>query len=145
MIVITDSNIFYSALVSPNGTVAKILKEKSNLQFTAPDYLIDEIKEHSGKIAKYLKKSKREVLKNFNELLQEVTIISVDEISKSNIKKAKSIVIDVDIDDAFFIALHLHTKHKIWTSDKQLIKGVKAKGYQIFITTEELKNKLYKK
>ena len=40
MTVIADSNIFYSALITPNGYIATILKDK-NLQFLAPDYIID--------------------------------------------------------------------------------------------------------
>ena len=39
MTVIADSNIFYSALITPNGYIATILKDK-NLQFLAPDYII---------------------------------------------------------------------------------------------------------
>ena len=33
----------------------------------------------------------------------------------------------------------------IWTGDKILINGLKEKGYDICITTEELKKYLYKK
>jgi len=45
----------------------------------------------------------------------------------------------------FFVALNLYKKHKIWTSDKVLIKGLEKKGYKMCITTKELKSKLYKK
>ncbi len=45
-----------------------------------------------------------------------------------------------------FIALHLQIKHKIWTSDKVLVKGLTEKGYGHFFTsTEELSQHLYKK
>ena len=44
MIVIADSNIFYSSLITPNGTIAAILKDR-NMQFLAPDYIIEEVKE----------------------------------------------------------------------------------------------------
>jgi hypothetical protein len=37
---------------------------------------------------------------------------------------------DVDIKDVFFIALQRYKKHKLWTSNLQLIKGVEAKGYK---------------
>jgi signal transduction histidine kinase len=47
MIVITDSNILFSALISPNGAINKILKSKSNLQFFAPSYLFEEVNNHS--------------------------------------------------------------------------------------------------
>ena len=48
--------------------------------------------------------------------------------------------------DGFFVALHLHTGHKIWSGDEKLKKGLTKKGYGHFFTsTEELKEKLYKK
>ena len=50
MILITDSNILVSALIKPKGTTASILKQKSNLQFTAPNYIFEELKEHWDKV-----------------------------------------------------------------------------------------------
>ncbi|MFT4061036.1 MAG: PIN domain-containing protein [Edaphocola sp.] len=44
-------------------------------------------------------------------------------------EKALKIARDIDIFDTPFIALHYHTKHKIWTGDNVLINGLKAKGY----------------
>ena len=85
MILITDSNLIISALITPNGAIASIIKAKHNFQFIAPDFV-------------------------------------------------------------FFIALHLHTGHKIWSGDEKLKKGLTAKGYGHFFTsTEELKKHLYKK
>ena len=46
MIVITDSNIIISALIKPNGIIAKVFKSKSQIQFYAPSFLKDEIYEH---------------------------------------------------------------------------------------------------
>ena len=57
MIVIADSNIFYSSLITPNGSIATILKDK-NMQFLAPDYIIEEVKEHLDDIAKRIKNTK---------------------------------------------------------------------------------------
>ena len=54
MIVIVDSNIFYSSLITPNGTIAAILKDR-NMQFLAPDYIIEEVKEHITDIEKRIK------------------------------------------------------------------------------------------
>jgi len=78
MIVITDSNIVFSVLKTPNGVVAKILSEKSNIQFYAPSYLIDEVKKHSGTISE----NKKEVLQRLKILLERIEIIDVDEIPK---------------------------------------------------------------
>lgn len=145
MIVITDSNIIFSALKTPNGIVAKILKQKSNIQFFAPDFLIMEVKNHIDKILVNSTKTKREILKELSLLLTEITIIKTVDIPKKNILEAIKIVQDIDIDDTLFVALHTYKKHKIWTGDKVLINGLKAKGFNICVSTQELKTKLYKK
>jgi predicted nucleic acid-binding protein len=40
MIVITDSNIFISALITPSGVIASILTEKDRIQFLVLDLLL---------------------------------------------------------------------------------------------------------
>jgi len=53
---------------------------------------------------------------------------------------------NIDEDDASFIALYFYERHKLWTGDKKLIKGLTAKGYgHIFVTTAQLKERLYKR
>ena len=145
MIVITDSNIFFSALISPDGVVAKILNEKKKIQFLVPEYLLDEVEEHLPRLSKFLNKTKKEVKKELTNLLEGVKILSMKNISKESDRKAQKIVADIDIDDTPFIAFHLQYKHKIWSGDKQLKKGLTAKGYgYFFVTTEELKQRIYK-
>ncbi len=144
MIVITDSNIFYSALISPLGTIAKILKEKRKIQFIAPNFMIEEIENYIPDIALYTHKSKREIYRNFEQILENVKVLEVSKISKKIIEKSMEIVKEVDSDDLFFVALHFETGHKIWTGDKELMNGLAQKGYHIFVTTEELRRKIYK-
>lgn len=140
MIVIADSNIFYSALIAPNGEIANILRDK-NMQFIAPDFIIDEVKEHLDII-----KTKKKILADLNYLLEKITIIPLNKISDEYLQKAFTIVKDIDEDDYPFIALHLQIKHKIWSRDQILINGLTAKGYgHFFITTEQMKKYLYKK
>ena len=46
MIVISDANIILAVSTS-NGAIATILKEeKKNIQFIAPDFLLEEVEEH---------------------------------------------------------------------------------------------------
>ena len=80
MIVITDSNVIFSALRNPNGTVAKIFNDKNNIQFLAPDFLIDEIKKHINKIVITQKRNKKEILNDFDVLLTKIDIIKTIEI-----------------------------------------------------------------
>lgn len=146
MIVITDSNIFFSALISPNGVVATVLKERKTIQYLVPEYLLDEIEEHLPRLSKFLNKTNKEIKKELSNLLKGVKMLSMEEISKENNEKAKKIVEGIDSDDAPFVAFYLQYKHKIWSGDKELRKGLTAKGYRhFFVTTEELRQKLYKK
>lgn len=146
MILITDSNIIYSALIKPNGVVASIFKEKSHLQFIAPDYLFFEVKKNWDKIVKYSDLSEKELKEEFHFYKEKIKSYDVRAIGKRELAQAEKIVEDIDPDDVFFIALHLHLKHKIWCSDNVLIQGLTEKGYgHFFVTTQELKKKRYKR
>jgi predicted nucleic acid-binding protein len=145
VIVITDSNIIFSALISPNGVVASIFTAKSNLQFYAPSYLFEEVDKHIDKIVAHSPLSKKEILERVKSFKKRINIIKSVDVPQKYRFEAISIVSGIDLEDAPFVALNRYTKHKLWTSDEKLIKGVEAKGYNIFITTKELRKKLYKK
>jgi len=127
MIVIADSNLIISSLYSPTGTIATILKTEKNVQFTAPDFIFTEIENHFTEIVDVTDKSKRELNFELKKIVAKIKFVPVSEIPMLHIKKAISIVEDIDIDDTFFVALHLYKKHKIWTGDKVLIKGLEKK------------------
>ena len=55
MIIIADSNIFMSALISPQGLIASVLAERKKIQYIVPDYLIEEVTEHIPDLVKRLK------------------------------------------------------------------------------------------
>ena len=77
-------------------------------------------------------------------MIEGLTILSSQNITRINFQKAKEITESIDADDIPFIAFHLEYKHKIWSLDKRLIEGLTAKGYGHFFTsTEELKKHLY--
>lgn len=145
MIVITDSNIIFSALISPNGVVANVFNTKSNIQFYAPSYLFDEVNKHLDRIETISPLTKKELKQMISAFRERISVIDITKIPKKYYLEAYEIVIDVDFDDVFFVALNRYKGYKIWTSDKELIKGVEAKGYKIFITTAELRKSLYKK
>ncbi len=148
MIVIADSNIFMSALISPTGLVASILSEKKRIQYFVPDYLITEVIEHIPVLVKRLNKktTKKKLLADFEKLLEGVTIVPEESLKKVNIVKAEKLVADIDPKDMHFIALHLQIKHKIWTMDERLKNGLTEKGYgHFFVSEKEMIEKTYKK
>lgn len=145
MILITDSNILYSALFKPSGNIAKILKTEKSIQFYAPDFLMEEVSRYLDEIIKGSTENKQTILKDFKEYQSRIQIISVSEIPRQKIEHSIEIVRDIDIDDFPFVALHLHTGHKIWTVDRKLTNGLKRKGYDICVNTSQLLEYRYKK
>ncbi len=145
MIVIADSNLVISSLYAPKSIIASIFKSEKNIQLIAPDFILDEINNHFTEIVDKTRKSKSELQFELKQIVGRIKFIPAEEIPMIHIKKAIAIVWDIDIDDTLFVALHLFKKHKIWTGDKVLINGLKSKGYDICVTTTELKTKMYKK
>ena len=136
MIVISDTNIIYSCFYSRKGVIATILNDKKkSIQFIAPDYLLDEVKEHLPEIMEDNNLTKAEA----------ITFFKVDDIPQKYIDKAEEIAQSIDPDDFPFIALHLEKGHKIWTCNFKLINGLKEMGYDICVTTKDIKEKRYKK
>ena len=60
------------------------------------------------------------------------------QIPKNVFEKTLVLTEDVDIDDTEFVALTEHIKGKFWSGDKALQKGLKNKGWNRFITTDQL-------
>ena len=145
MILITDANIIFSALLKPKSLIAQIIKEEHKFQFFAPDYLLDEFKVHQKRIEEMSPYTQSEFKEEWKLIRSRIKIVDSSEISNEIIDKSFEVVKDIDEWDIYFVALHFKTGHKIWTGDKELIKGLKAKGYNICITTEELKKYLYRK
>lgn len=146
MIVISDTNIIVSALISPNGAVANLLNSKRKFKIIAPDFLLDEIDKHFDKILINSILTERKELKALISYYKEkITFIPIDEIPQKDRLNAYKLVNDIDIDDLPFVALSIHKKCLLWTSDIKLINGLKKKGFTKVITTSELKKFIYKK
>src|SRR5690606_36060662 len=113
MIVISDSSVVVSALISPKGSVASIFKEKSKLQFTAPSVLFEEIEKHYSKIAKASPLNNKELKAEIAFYKNRIEIIDVLEIPEKHLQTAFKIVAGVDFNDIYFVALNRYKGYKI--------------------------------
>jgi predicted nucleic acid-binding protein len=84
------------------------------------------------KISKY---SPQELDKLIKIITQKIRFINVNLIPKSVYEKALELTKEIDIDDTEFIALTEHIKGKIWSGDKELIKGLTLKKWNKSIST----------
>ena len=139
MKIIVDSNIVFSAILNTKSKIGQlIINSSSFFDFYSVQLLKAEIIEHKSKILRITGFSDNQ----FAEIFQLVTckIKFVDDIllSDKDLNKALNLVAGIDTDDAMFVALTNRMLATLWTGDKQLIKGLKKKGYSRIISTEDL-------
>ncbi|WP_113922053.1 PIN domain-containing protein [Cognataquiflexum aquatile] len=139
MRIVVDTNVVFSAMLNSNSKIAKIfLHPKSKFNFYATERLLDEIEEHSEKLMKLSGYSEAEFKRILAIFTRKIRFINLRLIPKNVFEKTLVLTEDVDIDDTEFVALTEHIKGKFWSGDKALQKGLKNKGWNRFITTDQL-------
>ncbi|HEY9363296.1 MAG TPA: PIN domain-containing protein [Chitinophagaceae bacterium] len=139
MRVVIDTNITFSAILNTNSKISRIiLQPKSRLNLYSTDQLEMELSEHWGKLKRISKYSETELRKTTALITSKIKFINVELIPKKQFLKAESLTADIDIDDTEFLALTEHIRGKLWTGDKELIKGLKRKNWDKFVTTDQL-------
>lgn len=141
MKIIVDTNIVFSTLLNSNNTIGDLLLNSANtFEFYSCQYLWNEINKHRRKLIHFSKLSEN-ILKEIEYLIfNEVTFISEEQIPKEYLLFAIDLVKDIDSKDIIFIALTEYFNTKLWTGDKKLIQGLKTKGYENILTTEDMVN-----
>lgn len=139
MRIVVDTNIAFSGILNTNSKISKIiLQPKTRLNFYSTNELENELTEHWDKLKKISKYSDTDLHKAASLIISRIRFINVELIPLKLFIKAEKLAVDIDIDDTEFIALTEHVRGKLWTGDKQLIKGLKKKNWNQTISTEEL-------
>jgi len=71
-------------------------------------------------------------------MLTKFTFINEELIPQRDWEKAETLVADIDLDDTDFIALTKHLKGSLWTGDKRLYDGLKAKRFRSVYNTQHI-------
>ncbi len=139
MRIVVDTNIVFSAILNTNSKIAIILLQpKSRLNFYSTEQLSYEIEEHKGKIKKISNYSDYELDRIITLITNKIRFINLRLIPKESYEFSESLTQDIDIDDTEFVALTEHIKGKLWSGDKELQRGLIKKGWNKFISTDEL-------
>jgi predicted nucleic acid-binding protein len=124
MRVVVDTNIVFSAILNTNSKISKIiLQPKSKLNLYSTDQLQYEIAEHWAKLRKISKYSEIDLHRTSTLIISKIKFISVQLIPKNLFIAAEKLTNNIDIDDTEFVALTDHIQGKLWTGDKELMKG----------------------
>ncbi|MEQ9426798.1 MAG: PIN domain-containing protein [Cyclobacteriaceae bacterium] len=140
MKVVVDTNIVFSLILSPQGTISDLIFNSSNaFEFFSPRTIVEELERHQGRISEISQLSVKEI-----EILQEtalgfINVIPFDSISITNWSRASSLLKTIDEFDAPFLALKLELDALLWTGDKKLIRGLTKANINGIVDTAELK------
>ncbi|WP_372948529.1 PIN domain-containing protein [Mariniphaga sp.] len=139
MNLVLDSNIFISGLITPDGTISKlILRDLKDSTLICPDFLLDEVLSKLGKIKGITKLNDNQIDELIFRFIKRIDFIDNDLIEFKYQKQAYDLVKDIDKKDLLFIALSIQTGFKLWTGDKKLMEGLKKKGFDLMIDTKQL-------
>ena len=139
MRIVIDTNIVFSGMLNTNSRISRIfLQPKTKLNFYSTERLLQEIEEHSEKLQDISGYTEAEFKRILTLFTRKIRFVNVGLIPKNIYINTLLLTEDVDIDDTEFVALTEHIKGKFWSGDKTLRKGLNKKGWNKFISTEEL-------
>ena len=137
--IIVDTNIVFSALLNTSSRIGQIsINGKNYFEFYSPEYVRFEIFQHKEKIKSIGKFSEDEFIETYSLILKNITILNHSIIPPEIYRSAELLCKDIDVDDTIFVAVSDFAKGKLWTGDMKLLNGLKNKGYEQVIKTEEL-------
>ncbi len=130
-IVVVDTNIFISALISRNADILRTLTDP-NISFVTPNFRVAELFEHSPRIQEKSHIDREDLLKVLTIMIGQVRLIDDAFISIGSWVEARRLTRDVDMDDIAFVALALELEATLWTRDERLKLHLSRYGFSKF-------------
>jgi putative PIN family toxin of toxin-antitoxin system len=140
MKIVVDTNIVFSALLNSSSQIGKILVYSPSecFSFYSCSYLRTEILNHFDKLQKYTKLDNIQLFELIQKIEQKITFIDDKLLPKNILKNAEELTKDIDFDDMAFVAVADYLNANLWTGDKNLINGLRAKNYDKIKTTKDM-------
>jgi predicted nucleic acid-binding protein len=139
MIFVVDTNILFSACLTPAGRIFDILfNAPPSVQLISGHYAIEELLLHKGKLTKLSGHTAEEIDTLMGSILKQIEFFNEAIIEKLYWQEADILTKNVDSKDISFVALALQTGGKLWTGDKKLAAHLKLMGFDGVVNTAEL-------
>lgn len=136
---VVDTNIAFSAVLNTESRIGDLLMNSHGiLEFHACDTLRSELRKHRPKLLEFSKMSEEQLDQSIFQITSCLTFTNEALIPFDFWIKATNLVRDVDMNDIAFVTLAEFLSIKLWTGDKELMKGLAKKGYTNFVTTDEV-------
>jgi predicted nucleic acid-binding protein len=144
--VIVDTNIIFSCLLNSQGTIGDLIfNSEIVFDFYSNEYMLYETRKHWQRLKKISKLTDFELQTSYDKLLTKLIFINEQLIPENIWRTSETLTAHIDIDDTDFVALTKYLKGILWTGDKPLYNGLKAKRFRSVYNTADLiklRNKL---
>ncbi|MCF0054076.1 PIN domain-containing protein [Dyadobacter sp. LJ53] len=139
MIVVVDTNILFSACISPNNRISEILfSPLPNIQRISCYYAMAELFKHQSKIVQLSRQPVEAVSTLLYTVMKQVDFLNEKMIENEYFHEADRLTAGVDSNDIAFVALSLQKNGTLWTGDKKLTSHLKSLGFNRVIATNDL-------
>ena len=136
---VVDTNIAFSAVLNTESRIGDLIMNSPGvLEFHACDTLRSELKKHRPKLLELSKMNEEQLDQSIFQITNCLAFTNEALIPFEYWLKAANLVRDIDMGDIAFVALAEFQGIKLWTGDRELMRGLARKGYTNFITTDEL-------
>ena len=137
--IVVDTNIIFSCLLNSQGTIGDLIfNSEGSFEFYSNQYMRFEIRKHWDKLKKISKLTDVKLETGYEKMLTKFTFINEELIPQKDWAKAETLVEHIDLDDTDFVALTKHLKGSLWTGDKPLYDGLKAKRFRSVYNTQDM-------
>ncbi|MCF2517420.1 PIN domain-containing protein [Dyadobacter sp. CY351] len=139
MIVVIDTNILFSACISPNNRISEILfSPLPNIERISCYYAMAELFKHQSKIVQLSKQPVEGVSTLLYTIMKQVDFLNEKMIATEHFEEADRLTAGVDSNDLAFVALSLQKNGMLWTGDKKLTNHLKSLGFDRVVNTNDL-------
>jgi predicted nucleic acid-binding protein len=101
-------------------------------------FLRAEIHRHYPRLRKISGLSIEKITEAEFRVCKQIEFISEEQIKTAHWLAAEKLVEDIDPKDAHYVAYAKHFRCKIWSGDKVLMRGLEKKGFNNFVSTNDL-------
>lgn len=129
--IIVDTSVLFSALVRERSQFSELLS-RSEQSFYICEFVFVELFEHKDKLVRATKLTEEELLSHLYTILRRIHLFKENLIQYENRKQAFELCQDIDEKDTPHVALTLELNGLLWTGDKKLRAGLRAKGFNQF-------------
>ena len=139
MIIVVDTNILFSACLTPSGRIFDLLFNfPSYVELISGHLAIEEMQRHHQKLLNLSKHANEDLEILIELVLKQIDFFDEQIVEESCWLEADNLTKHVDSDDISFVALALQTGGILWTGDKKLAVHLTAMGFDRVVNTAEL-------